>query len=113
MQNKLRLLNIFSAALVLLTVAGVLSAQTPFPTSSPILEQSSQSTPARPGLQQIQTSTTDELKPVYGLQAVLIETLDGKTVSAQLVDQAFNPASAIKLATALVALQTFGAQHRF
>lgn len=51
--------------------------------------------------------------PVYGLQGVLIETLDGKTVSAQSVDQAFNPASSIKLATALVAVRNFGPQHRF
>lgn len=44
---------------------------------------------------------------------MLIETIDGKIVSSQAVDQEFNPASSIKLATALVALQTFGAQHRF
>lgn len=51
--------------------------------------------------------------PVYGLQGVLIETTDGKIVSSQAADQAFNPASAIKLATALIALQNFGPQHRF
>ena len=51
--------------------------------------------------------------PFYGLQGVLIETLDGKAVSNQSVDERFNPASAIKLATALVALKTFGPEHRF
>ncbi|MEP6717791.1 MAG: D-alanyl-D-alanine carboxypeptidase [bacterium] len=50
---------------------------------------------------------------VYGLQGVLIETVEGKTVSAQSVDQPFNPASAIKLGLALVALHNFGPQYRF
>jgi len=44
---------------------------------------------------------------------VLVETSDGKVVSAQSVDQTFNPASAVKLGTALVAIQNFGPQHRF
>ena len=47
----------------------------------------------------------------YGLQGVL-ETLDGKMFRAG-GRQAFNPASSIKLATALVALRTFGPNHRF
>ena len=34
-------------------------------------------------------------------------------MSAQAVDEAFNPASSIKLATALVALRNFGPNHRF
>lgn len=50
---------------------------------------------------------------VYGLQGVLIETLDGKVVASQSIDQPFNPASSIKLATALVALRNFGPTHRF
>ena len=54
-----------------------------------------------------------ELRPVYGLQGVLVETLGGKTVASQSSDEPFNPASAIKLATALIALQTFGPKHRF
>lgn len=58
----------------------------------------------------IQTETPDV---VYGLQGVLVETLDGQTVAVQSPDEAFNPASAIKLATALVALRTLGPQHRF
>jgi D-alanyl-D-alanine carboxypeptidase/D-alanyl-D-alanine-endopeptidase (penicillin-binding protein 4) len=44
---------------------------------------------------------------------VLVETLDGKVVSSQSENDQFNPASALKLATALVALQTFGPSHRF
>ncbi len=53
------------------------------------------------------------LTPIYGLQGVLAETLDGNTVAAQSIDERFNPASSIKLATTLVALQTFGPEHRF
>ena len=61
-----------------------------------------------------QTSTgTSELRPLYGLQGLLVETLSGKTVASQSLDESFNPASAIKLATALIALRTFGPQHRF
>jgi D-alanyl-D-alanine carboxypeptidase/D-alanyl-D-alanine-endopeptidase (penicillin-binding protein 4) len=44
---------------------------------------------------------------------VLVETLDGRTVSTQNEDEGFNPASAVKLATAWIALRTFGPKHRF
>jgi len=44
---------------------------------------------------------------------VLIETLDGKVVSSQAENEQFNPASTLKLATALVALRTLGPDHRF
>ena len=57
---------------------------------------------------------TPEQDAIYGLQGVLVETLDGSTVSTQAADDAaFNPASALKLATALVALRTFGPEYRF
>ena len=54
-----------------------------------------------------------EQEALYGLQGVLVETLDGSIVSTQAEDDTFNPASALKLATALVALRTFGPEHRF
>ena len=44
---------------------------------------------------------------------MLIETLDGKVVSSQAENEQFNPASTMKLATALVALRTLGPEHRF
>jgi len=50
---------------------------------------------------------------LYGVQGVLVETLSGKVVASQLEDQPFNPASAVKLATSLVALRTLGPNHRF
>ncbi|HVF51241.1 MAG TPA: D-alanyl-D-alanine carboxypeptidase [Pyrinomonadaceae bacterium] len=51
--------------------------------------------------------------PVALRQGVLVETLNGTTVMAQGTEQGFNPASAVKLATALTALRTLGPQHRF
>ena len=99
--------RIFAAAILLLLAQMPLSAQVP------AKEQSkAPSVPTQPP-SQVQTTADDTLAPVYGLQGVLIETLDGRVVSAQAVDQTFNPASSIKLATALVALRNFGPNHRF
>jgi len=56
---------------------------------------------------------SETTRPLYGLQGVVIETLDGKIVSSQNEIEQFNPASTLKLATALVALQTLGPSHRF
>ncbi len=53
------------------------------------------------------------LTEVYGLQGVLAETVEGNTVASQSVAEKFNPASSIKLATTLVALQILGPEHRF
>ena len=100
--------RICAAAIFLLLVQVQLAAQTP------AKDQSTSPTVTTQPQSQIQTTTADDAPaPVYGLQGVLIETLDGKVVSAQAVDQAFNPASSIKLATALVALRNFGPNHRF
>ena len=52
-------------------------------------------------------------RPLYGVQGVLIETLDGQVISSQSENEQFNPASNLKLATALIALRTFGPEHRF
>ncbi|HWW74981.1 MAG TPA: D-alanyl-D-alanine carboxypeptidase, partial [Pyrinomonadaceae bacterium] len=57
--------------------------------------------------------TPEEQKPAFFNQGVLVEKLSGETVRETAADQAFNPASAVKLVTALAALKTFGAKHRF
>ena len=44
---------------------------------------------------------------------MLVETPDGNVVSSQSETETFNPASTLKLATALRALRTFGPEHRF
>src|ERR687894_1130921 len=51
--------------------------------------------------------------PAFYTQGVLVETLDGRIVMEQAADQQYNPASVVKLATALDALQTFGPNYRF
>jgi D-alanyl-D-alanine carboxypeptidase/D-alanyl-D-alanine-endopeptidase (penicillin-binding protein 4) len=61
---------------------------------------------------------TDIAQPSYqtllaGDQGILVETMEGKSLAALNAEQSFNPASAVKLATALDALHTFGPQHRF
>lgn len=53
------------------------------------------------------------LTPIYGLQGVLAETVEGSTLASQSADERFNPASSIKLATTLVALQNLGPEYRF
>jgi len=55
----------------------------------------------------------EEEQPTFSHQGVLVETLNGQVVREQAADQPFNPASAVKLATALGALRTFGPKHRF
>ena len=72
----------------------------------PVASPSPQASPAA-------SPTPENARPLYGLQGVLIETLDGKVVSAQNENEQFNPASTLKLATALVALRTLGPEHRF
>jgi len=108
MHKEIRQAKIFLSVLLLLSGAAVSAGQSPLPlpTASPKADAS----PAGAATQQLE-GTEEPL--VYGLQAVLIETVDGKTVSAQAADQAFNPASSIKLGLALVALHNFGPQYRF
>src|ERR1043166_4974117 len=103
MANKNRNVGLMrlATAVTFLFVAGLatLGAQTPSPSPIPQAQ-----TPA---------ATDYSVPTVYGMQGVLIETLDGRIVSAQATDQGFNPASSVKLATALVALHNLGPNHRF
>jgi D-alanyl-D-alanine carboxypeptidase/D-alanyl-D-alanine-endopeptidase (penicillin-binding protein 4) len=113
MGNERKLSNIFAASAFLCVVlvgTRLLSAQTVRePATSPVAVP--QQTPAAIGSTE---KTNDEgVAPIYGLQGVLIETLDGRVVSMQAADQKFNPASSIKLATAFVALHNLGPNHRF
>ena len=55
----------------------------------------------------------ESLTPIHGYQGVLAETLEGTIIASQSIDERFNPASAVKLATALGALRNFGPNHRF
>jgi D-alanyl-D-alanine carboxypeptidase/D-alanyl-D-alanine-endopeptidase (penicillin-binding protein 4) len=55
----------------------------------------------------------EEERPTFVHQGVLVERLSGEVVRQEAAEQAYNPASAIKLVTALAALKNFGAKHRF
>ncbi|MEP6921747.1 MAG: D-alanyl-D-alanine carboxypeptidase, partial [bacterium] len=99
------------ATLLLLVAPAHVSAQTIRPDQLTL--PSSSPTPPLSSAPVSDSAEGSEQETVYGLQGVLVETLDGKTISMQSADKAFNPASTIKLATALVALRTFGPDHRF
>ncbi len=95
--------------------AQVVSGVPPVPTDEvvqPVLPP-----PAAPGLGGL--STADAVvpqlagRPDFHNAGVLVERLNGEVVMRHAADQSFNPASAIKLLTGLVALRTFGARHRF
>jgi D-alanyl-D-alanine carboxypeptidase/D-alanyl-D-alanine-endopeptidase (penicillin-binding protein 4) len=60
----------------------------------------------------------DEVAPSYepivpGVRGVLVEDLNGQVLMEQTADTPFNPASGVKLLTALSALRSFGPNHRF
>ncbi len=100
----------FLSLILLLVLPAVNEAQIAPPAPRPT--PTTATTPQQSVAEQSPTSAS-ETRTLYGLQGVLVETLDGKTVAAQYEDQPFNPASSVKLATALIALRTLGPQHRF
>ena len=61
----------------------------------------------------LSTSTPAPTPTPYQHQGVYVTTLDGRVVLEQAAGEAFNPASAVKLATALKALRDFGPDYRF
>jgi serine-type D-Ala-D-Ala carboxypeptidase/endopeptidase (penicillin-binding protein 4) len=105
----------FILALVI-TLAPIVGARAQVGAPSPVPTPSSVS-PLPPSASE-NTSADDVLpqadeQPTFNHQGVLVETLEGGVVREQASDQPFNPASAVKLATALDALRTFGPKHRF
>src|SRR5437762_6146042 len=112
MGNKRTGLILLLLAVICLFRSPAASAQQPPATAKPADAQPIGSPVQSSALaQQGPDSTTT--KPVYGVQGVLVETLDGRIVAMQNPEQTFNPASSVKLATVLIALRTFGPQHRF
>jgi len=108
----------FLRKVVLILSANVVAAGLAFSQSS-FPAEINRSQPAPIAGQPANPSTTSGLAqpayltPIGGFQGVLAETVEGSTIAAQSADDRFNPASAVKLATALVALQSFGPEHRF
>jgi D-alanyl-D-alanine carboxypeptidase/D-alanyl-D-alanine-endopeptidase (penicillin-binding protein 4) len=108
MLKKLHPAQTFLSVVLLLVCAALCNGQSPLPQP----ETSAKPAASPAGVITQQTASKDE-PLVYGLQGVLIETLDGKTVSAQATDLGFNPASSVKLGLALIALHNFGPRYRF
>src|SRR5262245_29765984 len=104
MQERLKkaFFSIFCATLGVLLVTTSVAAQVVPQQAMPIPSPAVQPSPSP------SSSPSPEARPLYGVQGVLVETLDGRVVSSQAAFDTFNPASAIKLATALVALETLG-----
>ena len=86
--------------------------QSPSYTRPTVMTRPAPVNPAQPTAAPV---TPDIAPPVYETrtQGVLVETIDGQKVMEQAADVTFNPASAVKLATALNALHNFGPGHRF
>jgi D-alanyl-D-alanine carboxypeptidase len=108
----------FLSKAVFVTLAIVCAAMLAFgqsPSSiTPQPDSNRPQTPALPGQTAAPAlSQPAYLTPIAGYQGVLAETVEGSTLAAQAADEKFNPASSVKLATALVALQTYGPEHRF
>jgi D-alanyl-D-alanine carboxypeptidase/D-alanyl-D-alanine-endopeptidase (penicillin-binding protein 4) len=89
------------------------SAATPRPTPAPPASVSPLPPSAGEGAPGDDVLPQTEEQPAFSHQGVLVETLEGGVVRAEAADQSFNPASAVKLLTALDALRTFGPKHRF
>jgi D-alanyl-D-alanine carboxypeptidase/D-alanyl-D-alanine-endopeptidase (penicillin-binding protein 4) len=123
--NKLRITTVFSL-LILLTALhthGLAQSETeeqsspnytrPTVLTRPVVQP--QPAPAQPAT--TTSVTTPDIapppQPVIITQGLLVETLDGKVVAEQDSRQTYNPASAVKLGTALAALKNFGINHRF
>jgi len=115
MRIRANILNILLTvtALVLCSWSTVAVSQTPVPQNPPSTQPAINAGDPLAQASPSPSPNVNETRPLYGLQGVLVETLSGKVVSSQYEDQAFNPASAVKLATALAALRTLGPDHRF
>ena len=98
MKSRFKRLIVF----ILLTLAFSATSFAQVPVASPSPQASPEPSPS-----------PENARPLYGVQGVLIETLDGQVVSSQNENELFNPASNLKLVTALVALRTLGPDHRF
>lgn len=110
------IIRLLLASSLMATVVGAATAQPAIPAQQSVLPQP----PAAPGADSTNKANANQavaqpayLTPISGIQGVLAETTDGATIASQAADDKFNPASSVKLATALVALQNFGPDYRF
>src|SRR5437868_8811098 len=110
----------FTSLLVVFAFGGAFAQQAAPASQTESIRPPTQTTSASASAELPNKSTASQavaqpayLTPIAGFQGVLAETLDGTTIASQAAAERFNPASSVKLATALVALQNFGPNHRF
>lgn len=106
-------LRFILALFVILVPAAGAGAQVFVPGSSQQPVAPPTSVPPFPSIEEDALAFAEAQPPAFIHQGVLVEKLSGEVVRAVAADQAYNPASAVKLVTALAALRTFGAKHRF
>lgn len=111
-------LRLLPAALIVVIAASICFAQTPPSSTTPPPPAQSTGTQVPGSVYPVSPNDAalampEYLTPIHGYQGVLAETLDGTTIASQAADDKFNPASAVKLATALAALKSLGPNHRF
>lgn len=88
----------------------------PIPNPTPLVKTTSKSVPSGRVTPDVVSPdiTSPSLEPVVGgTRGILVETVDGKTVMDSLSDVPFNPASNVKVATALAALKVLKPSYRF
>lgn len=87
------------------------------PSPSPLVKTTAKTTPSNTTVKTgvaMPDITNVSLEPmVSGTKGVLVETVDGKTVADFLSGETFNPASNVKLMTALAALKVLKPGYRF
>lgn len=107
--------------LLALALTATAQQQQPPPSSTAQPNSPSQQTTFIPNLLPVATNTPDDIAklptptptPFIERAGVIVETSDGRTIFEQAANQTYNPASTLKLATALDALRTLGPQYRF
>lgn len=125
-------IRIFSVTLTafMLGIIGAARAQTPqpAPTPPPLVTEprvqpqrgngtTTQTAPPSQTTQQTpNASPTPQPTPLFPItpnEGVIVETESGQLILSQAADEYFNPASAVKVATALVAIHKLGADYHF
>lgn len=86
---------------------------TAVPSGTPLVQKTGIVTPAAP-LNPVKTQYSALAEVIVpGYSGVLVQSLDGNVILESHADNAFNPASNVKVATAYAVLKTFGPEFRF
>ena len=89
------------------------AASSPQPTRERLVVPTLKTYPSAPVAPDAVTILATPTPTPYQHQGVYVQTLGGRVVMEQAAGESFNPASAVKLATALQALKTYGPKYRF